>query len=87
MNKESPQDGNTILMCEDLSQPDKPVEDEHVEAEALVEMERWIRQEKSKFQPLAKKLEGINLEDETERKEVQVGKQMPPDLDCTSSGS
>ncbi|RDY00851.1 hypothetical protein CR513_15919, partial [Mucuna pruriens] len=43
-------------------------------------MERWIGQEKPKFQPLAKELEGINLGDEIERKEVQVGKQMPPDL-------
>ncbi|RDY00849.1 hypothetical protein CR513_15917, partial [Mucuna pruriens] len=29
-------DGNTILMCEDPSQLDKPVKDEHAEAEALV---------------------------------------------------
>ncbi|RDX85141.1 hypothetical protein CR513_33698, partial [Mucuna pruriens] len=63
-NKEFPQDGNTIFMCEDPSQPDKPVKDEHVEAKALVEMERWIGQEKPKFQPLTKELEGINLGDE-----------------------
>ncbi|RDY05272.1 hypothetical protein CR513_10911, partial [Mucuna pruriens] len=69
-NKESPQDGNTILMCEDPSQPNKPVKDEHAKVEALVEMERWIGQEKSKFQPLVEELEGINLKDETKRKEV-----------------
>ncbi|RDX63355.1 hypothetical protein CR513_58230, partial [Mucuna pruriens] len=77
---EFPQDSNTILMCEDPSQPNKPVKDERVEVEALVEMERWIGQEKPKFQPLVDKLEGINLGGETEKKEVRVGKQMPPDL-------
>ncbi|RDX92593.1 hypothetical protein CR513_25252, partial [Mucuna pruriens] len=74
------QDGSTILMCEDPSQLDKLVEDEHIEAEALVEMEIWIGEEKPTFQPLVEELEAINLGDETERKEVQVGKHMPPDL-------
>ncbi|RDY13604.1 hypothetical protein CR513_01443, partial [Mucuna pruriens] len=38
-NKEFLQDGNTILMCEDPSQFDKPIEDERAEAKALIEME------------------------------------------------
>ncbi|RDX63824.1 hypothetical protein CR513_57706, partial [Mucuna pruriens] len=59
---------------------DKPVEDEGTEAEALVEMERWVEQERPKFQSQVEDLEGINLGDETEMREVQVGKQMPPDL-------
>ncbi|RDX92473.1 hypothetical protein CR513_25396, partial [Mucuna pruriens] len=74
--------GNTILMCEDPSQLDKPVEDEGTEAEALVEMKRWLEQERPKFQPLAEDFKGINLGNEIERREVRVGKQMPPYLRC-----
>ncbi|RDX92419.1 hypothetical protein CR513_25468, partial [Mucuna pruriens] len=58
---------------EDPSQPDKPVEDESTKAEALGEMERWIEQERPKFQPLAEDLEGINLKNKIEKREVQVG--------------
>ncbi|RDX69817.1 hypothetical protein CR513_51020, partial [Mucuna pruriens] len=50
-------DGNNILMCDNPSEPDKPVKDERMEVEALVEMERWIGHEKPKFQPLAEELE------------------------------
>ncbi|RDX87804.1 hypothetical protein CR513_30664, partial [Mucuna pruriens] len=73
-------DDNAILEYEDPNQTNKPVEDGNEEVEALPEMERCIEQERPKFQPLTEDLEGINLGDETERKEVWVGKQMPPDL-------
>ncbi|RDY05015.1 hypothetical protein CR513_11200, partial [Mucuna pruriens] len=49
-------------------------------AEALVEMKRLIEQERPKFQSLVEELEAINLGGEEEKKEVRVGKQMPPDL-------
>ncbi|RDX65059.1 hypothetical protein CR513_56320, partial [Mucuna pruriens] len=62
------------------SQTDEPVEEEGTEAEALIEMERRIEWEKPKFQPLDKELESINMGNEMEKREVRVGKQMPPDL-------
>ncbi|RDX73372.1 hypothetical protein CR513_47030, partial [Mucuna pruriens] len=44
-------------------------------------MERWIEQEGPKFQSLTEEdLEGVNLGDESKKKEVRVGRQMPPDL-------
>ncbi|RDY10812.1 hypothetical protein CR513_04613, partial [Mucuna pruriens] len=55
---------------QNANQSNKPIEGEDVEVEALVEMERWIKQEGLKFQSLAEDLEGINLGDETEKKEV-----------------
>ncbi|RDX76371.1 hypothetical protein CR513_43638, partial [Mucuna pruriens] len=69
-NYEFPPSNNTILMREDPNHPDKLVEDEGAEAEALVEMERWIEQERPKFQPLVEDLEGINLENDIETREV-----------------
>ncbi|RDX91946.1 hypothetical protein CR513_25989, partial [Mucuna pruriens] len=76
--KELPPDDNAILECKDSNQFDKLVKDGNEEVEVLVKMERWIEQERSKFQPLVEDLKGINLGDETKRKEVWVGKQMPP---------
>ncbi|RDX68161.1 hypothetical protein CR513_52892, partial [Mucuna pruriens] len=60
-NNELSPNGSTILMCEDPSQPNKPVEDEGTKAQAL---------ERPKFQPLDEDLEGINLGNEIERREV-----------------
>ncbi|RDX91779.1 hypothetical protein CR513_26189, partial [Mucuna pruriens] len=54
--------------------------DDQGEYIALVEIEKWIEQEKPKFQPWAEELESVNLGDEKEKKEVKVGKQMPLDL-------
>ncbi|RDX87610.1 hypothetical protein CR513_30895, partial [Mucuna pruriens] len=79
-NNEPSLSDNIIRMCEDPSRTDEPVENEGMEAEALVEMERQIKWEKPKFQPLAEELESINLGTEMEKREVQIGKQMPPDL-------
>ncbi|RDY08034.1 hypothetical protein CR513_07790, partial [Mucuna pruriens] len=56
------------------------IKDDGAEIKALVEMEKWIEREKPKFQPWAEELESVNLGDEKEKKEVKVGKQMPPDL-------
>ncbi|RDY11064.1 hypothetical protein CR513_04322, partial [Mucuna pruriens] len=79
-NNEPSLSGNVIRMCEDHSRTNEPVEDEGTEAEALMEMERQIEWEKPKFQLLAEELKSINLGNEIEKKEVRVGKQMPPNL-------
>ncbi|RDX75438.1 hypothetical protein CR513_44663, partial [Mucuna pruriens] len=68
------------LASEDTNQSDKLIKGENVESKALVEMERWIEQEGSKCQSLMEDLEGVNLGDESEKNEVRVGRQMPPDL-------
>ncbi|RDY12610.1 hypothetical protein CR513_02558, partial [Mucuna pruriens] len=72
--------GNAIPMDEDPSQTDESIKDDEAEIKALVEIEKWIEQEKPKFQPWTEELENINLDDEKEKKEVKVGKQMPLDL-------
>ncbi|RDX86335.1 Tf2-8, partial [Mucuna pruriens] len=80
MNNVPSPNSNAIPMREDPSSMDEPVEDEDAKAEALAEMEKQIEQKRPKFQPLAKELESINLGNEIEKREVQVGKQMPPKL-------
>ncbi|RDY09052.1 hypothetical protein CR513_06642, partial [Mucuna pruriens] len=44
-----PDSGNAILMLEDPSPTDEPIKDEGTEAEALVEVEKWIECERPKF--------------------------------------
>ncbi|RDY12620.1 hypothetical protein CR513_02556, partial [Mucuna pruriens] len=72
--------GNAIPMDEDPSQTDESIKDDDAEIKALVKIEKWIEWKKPKFQPWAEELKIINLGDEKEKKEVKVGKQMPPDL-------
>ncbi|RDY12556.1 hypothetical protein CR513_02624, partial [Mucuna pruriens] len=71
---------NAIHINEDSSPTEESIKDDGVELKALVEIEKWIEREKPKFQPWAEELESVNLGDEKEKKEVQVGKQMPPEL-------
>ncbi|RDY12590.1 hypothetical protein CR513_02583, partial [Mucuna pruriens] len=70
-NNELSLNGNAIPMDEDPSQTDESIKDDEAEIKAL---------EKPKFQPWAEELKSINMGDEKEKKEVKVGKQMPPDL-------
>ncbi|RDY06270.1 hypothetical protein CR513_09777, partial [Mucuna pruriens] len=53
--------------------------DSNTEAEALVDIERWIDIEKPKFEAPTKDLESVSLREGTEGREVWIGKQLPPD--------
>ncbi|RDX93543.1 hypothetical protein CR513_24181, partial [Mucuna pruriens] len=72
--------GNQSLGNEELDQPNAPSESVSAEAEALVDIEWWIDREKPKFEAPTKDLESINLGEGIEGREVQIGKQLPPDL-------
>ncbi|RDY11087.1 hypothetical protein CR513_04289, partial [Mucuna pruriens] len=79
-NNEPSPNSNMTPMCDDPSPIVESVKDKDAETEALVEMERRIEQERPKFQPLTRELESVNLGNETDKKEIRIGNQMPPEL-------
>ncbi|RDY12551.1 hypothetical protein CR513_02632, partial [Mucuna pruriens] len=79
-NNEPSLNDNAIHINEDPISTEESIKDDGAEIKALVEIEKWIEQEKPKFQPWAEELESVNLGDEKEKKEVKMGKQMPLDL-------
>ncbi|RDY06282.1 hypothetical protein CR513_09767, partial [Mucuna pruriens] len=78
-NPISPIDSQS-LGNEEPNRPSEPSENVSTEAEALVDIERWIDREKSKFEAPMKDLESVNLGEGIKGREVWIGKQIPPDL-------
>ncbi|RDX68112.1 hypothetical protein CR513_52931, partial [Mucuna pruriens] len=71
---------NATLVCDDANKSSGQDEGESLEADALVELERLIKQEEPKFQSMVEDLKVINRGGKEEEKEIWVGKQMPSDL-------
>ncbi|RDY11350.1 hypothetical protein CR513_04007, partial [Mucuna pruriens] len=71
---------NVTLKPENANESSGQDEGEGPEEEALVELERLLEQERPKLQYGAEELEIINLDDEEEAREIQVGKKMTPNL-------
>ncbi|RDY10765.1 hypothetical protein CR513_04655, partial [Mucuna pruriens] len=69
---------NQSLGNEEPDQPNAPSESVSTEAEALVNIKRWIDKEKPKFEAPTKDLESVSLREGTEGREVRIGKQLPP---------
>ncbi|RDX78978.1 hypothetical protein CR513_40659, partial [Mucuna pruriens] len=69
--------GNATLKLNNAGKSYRQDEEEGLEEEALVELERMLKQERTKLQSRAEELEIINLDEEGKTGEIKVGKICP----------